>query len=280
MRNGRSARAGDPRRDRIGRRRRQARRGARRARASRRPRRRDPDPADRRGVASAMRIDVFTIFPGPRRAPRQSLLGKAIEAGVLDVWCTTARSDRRPASHGRRRAVRRWPRHGDEAGRRGSGRRVARSRPRTHAPALARRTPARPGVRRRAGGRAPPHVALRTLRGSGRACGRGPARGGGLDRRLRALGRRAGGAGRDRGRDAARPGCHRRRSRSSGTRSRIRACSTTRTTRPASSAAWSCPTSWSRATTRRSSGGGRGARGQDPSEPARLVARTGSDRPG
>ncbi|HEX9123363.1 MAG TPA: tRNA (guanosine(37)-N1)-methyltransferase TrmD [Actinomycetota bacterium] len=34
-----------------------------------------------------MRIDVFTIFPGIFEGPlRESLLGKAVEGGVIDVW--------------------------------------------------------------------------------------------------------------------------------------------------------------------------------------------------
>jgi tRNA (guanine37-N1)-methyltransferase len=42
--------------------------------------------AEARGSLAAVRIDVFTIFPGLVDAPlRESLLGKAIAAGVIDV---------------------------------------------------------------------------------------------------------------------------------------------------------------------------------------------------
>ena len=47
-----------------------------------------------------MRIDVFTIFPGMLEAPlRQSLLGKAISDGVVQVWVHDLRTFATDAHH-------------------------------------------------------------------------------------------------------------------------------------------------------------------------------------
>ena len=61
-----------------------------------------------------MRIDVVTIFPDYLEPLRQSLPGKAIDAGIVDLRCTTCAVDTRRASLRRRLAVRRRPGHGDE----------------------------------------------------------------------------------------------------------------------------------------------------------------------
>ena len=62
-----------------------------------------------------MRIDVVTIFPDYLAPLRQSLPGKAIDAGIVEL----AVHDLRRWTHdvhqlGRRLPVRRRPRHGDE----------------------------------------------------------------------------------------------------------------------------------------------------------------------
>ena len=62
-----------------------------------------------------MRIDVVTIFPDYLDPLRQSLPGKAIDAGIIDAGgARSAALDPRRAPVGRRRAVRWRPRHGDE----------------------------------------------------------------------------------------------------------------------------------------------------------------------
>ena len=77
-----------------------------------------------------MRIDVVTIFPDYLAPLELSLLGKAREAGLLDLHVHDLRDlDPRPAPHRRRHPVRRRRRHGDEARAVGRGARRARSAP-------------------------------------------------------------------------------------------------------------------------------------------------------
>ena len=68
------------------------------------------------GVTDArVRIDVVTIFPEYLDPLRQSLPGKAIDAGIVAArGARSAPVDPRRAPVGRRLAVRRRPRHGDE----------------------------------------------------------------------------------------------------------------------------------------------------------------------
>ena len=88
-----------------------------------------------RGPASTcdgLRIDVVTIFPEYLAPLRQSLLGKAVERGLVDVArARPAAVDRRRAPHRRRLPVRRRPRHGHAARAvgPGAGRRPARRAP-------------------------------------------------------------------------------------------------------------------------------------------------------
>ena len=63
----------------------------------------------------AVRIDVVTIFPDYLAPLRQSLPGKAIDAGLVELGV----HDLRGWTHDVHRSVddapvRRWPRHGDE----------------------------------------------------------------------------------------------------------------------------------------------------------------------
>ena len=111
---------------------------------------------------------------------------------------------------------------------------------------VAGRAPVRRRARRRAGRRAGAHAALRPLRGLRRARARAPRHRRGLDRPVRAGGRRAGGDGGVRRGDPqaarARSGTRRARSRSRSAR-RSRARPSTRTTRARSTgAATRCPT--------------------------------------
>ena len=117
----------------------------------------------------------------------------------------------RSASQRRRRGLRRWAGHGDEARAAVRGGRVAGGRPRQGAGDVAGRQALGPGARPRARSRTASHLPLWPLRGVRRAGDRRPACRGALDRRLRGLGGRAPGARGDRGRDQARPRCHRQR---------------------------------------------------------------------
>ena len=58
-----------------------------------------------------MRVDVVTIFPDYLAPLRLSLIGRAVEDGLLDLRVHDLRDwTHRPAPHRRRHAVRRWRR--------------------------------------------------------------------------------------------------------------------------------------------------------------------------
>lgn len=61
-----------------------------------------------------MRIDIVTIFPACLDPLRQSLPGKAIESGLVDLNVHDLRRWTRCASLGGRRTLRRRPGNGDE----------------------------------------------------------------------------------------------------------------------------------------------------------------------
>ncbi len=184
------------------------RRLGRRREAAHRPR----PAAGPSGLGSRVRFDIVTIFPGYFASPLgESLVGRAVEAGILDVHLV----DLRDFSDDPHRKVDDEPYGGGpgmvltappvfaavEALRSEAGAAAARRLPVAPGPSLRREV--RPGARRAAARRA----RLRPLRGDRRAdaC-RGPVRRGDLSRGLRPFRRRSRGARDPRGRVPLSPG--------------------------------------------------------------------------
>ena len=210
-----------------------------------------------------MRIDVFSIFPGYFDALDLSLAGRARDSGLLELARPRPPGlDARPAPHGRRHAVRRRGRHGDEARALGRGARLAGRRPGRRG---ARRPDAgggavHPGGRPRPGRARAPGVRLREVRGDrpagGRRRGRAVRGAGAVAGRLRAQRRRGGRAGHLRGRRPAAARVHGQR-RTPSSRSRTRAACSRRPSTPSRppGAASTSRRCCSAATTARSPGG-------------------------
>ena len=163
---------------------------------------RSPPPSDRAG--GLMQLDVVTLFPEWFEWFRgQRHVANALAQRPRAAHAQPARAHAAERRPGRRHAVRR--RRRDGAARRRHGRRAARllrrrpGRPAPPAPrarAHARRADARRPLRRRARRRARDHAAVRALRGLRRAHRPALRLRRGVDRPLRAVGRRAGGDGR------------------------------------------------------------------------------------
>ena len=209
-----------------------------------------PDPLPRAGRGSSLGARMLTspraaaadlagnsadalpeLFPGPLGV---SLVGEALEAGLWSLARSPSASSgsagigrsttRRPA------AAPAWSCAPTCSPPPSTTRVRANPHAPLHLPVAARRAP-HPDARARARGRPRRAAAGRPLRGHRRARHRGAPHARGLDRRLRAVGRRAGGHGADRRLRSAAAGRGRRRRLAHRGELRRQACSSTPTTR-------------------------------------------------